>query len=65
MTVNYLGKDWEVINFLDFAKQVQKFHRPKFAPGWAVGLNKSEINALSEIERAISLKALNDFWRAL
>lgn len=63
-TLNYLGKDWEVDSFLDFASQVQKFHKPNFVTGWAVGLSETEYNTLSVIYESIQLKALANYWRS-
>ena len=65
MSVNYLGKVWEVDNFLDFAQQVKKFYKEDFVTGWAVGLNEVDYTAKKTVYDAIQLKALADFWRTL
>lgn len=65
MTVNYLGKVWEVDNFLDFAKQVKKFYKKSFPSGWAYGLTAEEYEAKKVIADTTELKALANFWKAL
>ena len=65
MTVNYLGKVWEVNNFLDFANQVKNHYKADFVSGWAVGLNEADYTAKKTVYDAIELKALADFWRTL
>jgi hypothetical protein len=65
MTVNYLGKVWEVDNFLDFANKVKNHYKADFVTGWALGLTAKEYTAKKAVLDAIELKALADFWRTL
>jgi hypothetical protein len=67
MTVNYLGKVWEVNNFQDFAQQVRKHFGAysNYPTGWANGLTDEEYKAKKLIADAMELKALADFWKSV
>jgi hypothetical protein len=67
MVVNYLGKVWEVDNFLDFAQQVRKHFGAysNYPIGWANGLSSDEYDAKKAVADALELKALADFWRSV
>ncbi len=63
INVCYLGKDWQVDSFQDFACQVQSYYKADFVTGWAVGLNEADYIAKKAVYDAIQLKALVEFWR--
>jgi len=65
MIVNYLNIDWDVENFLDFAKQVKKAHKDEFPNHWAVNLSQDQYEVKRALYDAIELKSLANFWRSL
>ncbi len=63
--VFYLGKEWQVNSFQDFACQVQSYYKADFVTGWALGLDDDDYTAKKAVYDAIQLKALADYWKAL